>query len=194
MSRAEDTRERLREALAVCQSLLDDAELASVVDDVVERIADSIRSGGKVLLCGNGGSAADATHLAAELVGRFCMEREPFPAVALADNVSAVTAIANDYGYEEVFARAVRGLGRPGDVLVALSTSGRSANVVQAMAAAREREMVTVALVGAASGAPIESAADHVLRVRGPDTARIQEGQMVLGHIIFELVERELCA
>ena len=193
MSRAELLRQRAREAIEVCQALLDDETVAETVDAVVGRIVESIGSGGKVLLCGNGGSAADAQHLAAELVGRFCLERAPFPAVALADNVAALTAVANDYGYSESFARAVRGLGRPGDVLIALSTSGRSENVVNALMVAREREMVTVAFVGSEPDSPMELAAGHVIRVRGPSTARIQEGQMLVGHTIFELVERELC-
>lgn len=192
MSRAELVRARMREAIDVCQALHDDDALAASVDAVVGAIVASIRNGGKVMLCGNGGSAADAQHLAAELIGRFALDREPFPALALSDNVAAVTAVGNDYGYREVFSRAVRGLGNPGDVLIGISTSGRSQNVIDALEAAREREMLTVALVGAA-GSPMESASEHVLRVRGPSTARIQEGQMLLGHTIFELVERELC-
>jgi D-sedoheptulose 7-phosphate isomerase len=182
----------MREAIGVCQALHDDEAVAAAVDAVVDAVVASITSGGKILLCGNGGSAADAQHLAAELVGKFRLERRPFPAVALSDNIAAVTAVGNDYGYEEVFARAVRGLGNPGDVLIGLSTSGRSANVIGALEAGRERGLVTVALIGAA-GSPMEAASDHVLRVTGPSTARIQEGQMLLGHTIFELVERELC-
>ena len=192
MSRAELVRARLREAIDVCELLLNDEAVVETVDGVVAAIVASIRAGGKVLLCGNGGSAADAQHLAAELVGRFCLERRPFPAIALADNIAAVTAVGNDYGYGEVFARAVRGLGNPGDVLVGLSTSGRSENVIAALEAARERGMVTVGFVGH-DGSPMEHVSEHVLAVRGPSTARIQEGQMLLGHTIFELVERELC-
>jgi D-sedoheptulose 7-phosphate isomerase len=192
VSRAELARARVREAIDVCQGLLDDPALLGAVDAVVEAVVGSMRGGGKLLLCGNGGSAADAQHLAAELVGRFCVEREPLPAVALADNVSAVTAVANDYGYGEAFARAVRALGVTGDVLIGMSTSGRSANVVAALEAGRELGLVTVGLVGA-EGSPMENACDHVLRVPGPSTARIQEGQMLLGHTIVELVERELC-
>jgi D-sedoheptulose 7-phosphate isomerase len=192
MSRAEVVRARVREAIDVCQGLLDDPSLAFAVDAVAEAVVGSIRGGGKLLLCGNGGSAADAQHLAAELVGRFCVERRALPAVALADNVSSLTAVGNDYGYGEVFARGVRALGAPGDVLIGISTSGRSANVVAALEAARELGLVTVALVGAA-GSPMEDPCDHVLRVPGPNTARIQEGQMLLGHTIVELVERELC-
>jgi D-sedoheptulose 7-phosphate isomerase len=192
MSRAELVRARVREAIEVCQFLLEDQAIAEAVDGVVEAIVGSINGGGKVLLCGNGGSAADAQHLAAELIGRFCLERQPFPAIALADNVAAVTAIGNDYGYGEVFERAVNGLGQRGDVLIGISTSGRSQNMVAALAAGAERGLITVALVGAADS-PMGTAADHVLAVPGPSTARIQEGQMLLGHAIFELVERELC-
>jgi D-sedoheptulose 7-phosphate isomerase len=193
MSRAELLRTRVREAIEVCQSLLDDSAISEALDPVVEAIVASINRGGKVLLCGNGGSAADAQHLAAELVGRFCLEREPFPAIALADNVAAVTGVGNDYGYSDVFSRAVRGLGKSGDVLIGISTSGRSQNVVDALAAARNLGMVTLALVGT-ENSPMEQASEYVLRVSGPSTARIQEGQMLLGHTIFELVERELCA
>jgi D-sedoheptulose 7-phosphate isomerase len=184
-------RDRLREAIAVCQGLLADEAVAAAVDSVVDAMTASLRRGNKILFCGNGGSAADAQHLAAELLGRFRLEREPYPAVALADNVAALTAIANDYDYADVFAREVNGLGRRGDVLVALSTSGRSPNVVAALAAARGLGLVTVAFVGE-PGSPMEASADLVLRVRGQGTARIQEGQMVLAHTIIELVEREL--
>jgi D-sedoheptulose 7-phosphate isomerase len=192
MSRADLVRARVREAIDVCQSLLEDEAVAGSIDGVVEAMVNSINSGGKVLLCGNGGSAADAQHLAAELIGRFCLEREPFPAIALSDNVAAMTAIGNDYSYEDVFSRAVNGLGKEGDVLIGISTSGRSANVVNALKAAAERGLVTVALVGSPHS-PMAEAAEHVLAVAGPNTARIQEGQMLLGHAIFELVERELC-
>ncbi len=192
MSRAELARERFREAIDVCRSLLEDASIVDGVDAIVGEIVGSLQSGGKVLLCGNGGSAADAQHLAAELVGRFCLDRQPFPALALADNIAAMTAISNDYGYSDSFSRAVRGLGRRGDVLIGLSTSGRSDNVIQALVAARDREMVTVALVGG-DDSPMAQASQYVVRVAGPNTARIQEAQMLLGHTIFELVERELC-
>ncbi len=189
------TRELLRQsvedAVAVCNSLLDDQVMAAVEASTGE-IIQSLRSGGKVLLCGNGGSAADAQHLAAELIGRFCMERPSLPAIALADNVAAITAIGNDYAYEDVFVRSVRGLGRPGDVLIGLSTSGSSRNVVAAITAANEMGLTTVALVGRPD-CPMAEIATHVICVPGPGTARIQEGHMLVGHTIFELVESELC-
>lgn len=192
MSRADFVRSSISEGIEVHRAMLDDEALAESAAAVVEALVASISDGGKVLLCGNGGSAADAQHLAAELIGRFCLEREAFPAIALADNVAALTAIGNDYGYGDVFVRSVRGLGKPGDVLIGISTSGASENVVQALRAARERQIITVALVGAAD-TPMGQAADHVLSVPGPSTARIQEGQILLGHALFELVERELC-
>lgn len=192
MSRAEVLEDRLREARDVCSALIEDKQITRTFDAVVELMVGAIRNGGKVLLCGNGGSAADAQHLAAELVGRFCLERQPYAALALADNVAALTAIGNDYAYSDVYSRAVRGLGRPGDVVIGLSTSGRSQNIVEALHAAADGGMATVAFVGV-PGSPMEDAATHVFRVPAGSTARIQEGHMLLGHTIFELVERELC-
>jgi D-sedoheptulose 7-phosphate isomerase len=180
------------DAVAVCNGLLDDGVTAAV-EVATDEIIRSLQAGGKVLMCGNGGSAADAQHLVAELIGRFCMERRSLPAIALADNISALTAIANDDAYDEVFARAVRGLGGPDDVLIGLSTSGSSANVVAALIAADEMGLSTIALVGRRD-CPIAEIAGHVICVQGPNTARIQEGQMLVGHTIFESVERALCA
>jgi D-sedoheptulose 7-phosphate isomerase len=193
LSRAQLLQERIRESLTTMELLLDDEGVAAGVDGIVEAMVSAIRDGGKVLLCGNGGSAAEAEHLAAELIGRFTMERRPLPAIALASNVSALTAIANDYDYADAFARAVVGLGRPGDVVLGFSTSGRSANVVAALEAARAHEMVPVALVGR-PGSPMEEVADHALSVPAARTSGVQEGHLLLGHTIFELVERELCA
>jgi D-sedoheptulose 7-phosphate isomerase len=190
------TRELLRlsveDAMAVCESLLDD-EVVTAIEHATEEIVRSLRDGGKVLLCGNGGSAADAQHLAAELIGRFSLERRALPAVALADNVAAMTAIANDYSYEDVFVRGVRGLGRPGDVLIGLSTSGSSRNVIAALKAAGETELATIALVGTPD-CEMADYADHVIAVPGANTARIQEGHMLVGHTIFGRIESELCA
>ncbi len=193
LRRAETLRARIDESISIRQALLEDFDLASVVDAVVGAIVGSILEGGKVMLCGNGGSAADAQHLAAELVGRFCLEREPFPAIALADNVAALTAISNDYDYEQAYARAVRAFGRPGDVLIGLSTSGESVNVVEALKAASGRGVITVVFAGA-PGSAMEAAAEYALLVPARSTASIQEVHKLLGHVIFELVERELCA
>jgi D-sedoheptulose 7-phosphate isomerase len=193
LGRAETLRARIDESISIRQALLADRRLAAVVDAVVGAIVDSILEGGKVMLCGNGGSAADAQHLAAELVGRFCLEREPFPAIALADNIAALTAISNDYAYEDAYARAVRAFARPGDVLIGLSTSGESVNVVEALKAASALGVITVVFAGA-PGSAVEAEAQYTLLVPAPSTASIQEVHKLLGHVIFEMVERELCA
>lgn len=184
-------RTNVQQALGVCEGLLDEA-VTSAIEETTREIVDSMQHGGKVLLCGNGGSAADAQHLAAELIGRFAMDRRPLPALALADNVAAVTAIGNDYTYGETFVRGVEALGQPGDVLIGLSTSGASQNVVAALRTGAAKELKTVAIVGRADCA-MAATASHVICVRGPSTARIQEGQMLVGHTIFEAVERALC-
>jgi D-sedoheptulose 7-phosphate isomerase len=163
------------------------------IELATNEIIRSLRVGGKVLLCGNGGSAADAQHLAAELIGRFHLDRQALPAIALADNVAAMTAIGNDYSYNDVFVRGVQGLGRQGDVLIGLSTSGSSGNVVAALKAAEKAGLATIALVGKPD-CVMADLANHVISVPGANTARIQEGHMLVGHTIFELVERDLCA
>jgi D-sedoheptulose 7-phosphate isomerase len=184
-------RDNVADAVAVCDSLLD-ADVVSTVSAVSRDIVESLRAGGKVLMCGNGGSAADAQHLAAEFIGRFSLDRHALPAIALSDNIAAVTAVGNDYCYGDVFLRGVQGLGRPGDVLVGLSTSGSSLNVVTALKAAQELGLITVALVGVRDCAMAQYAT-HVIPVAGRGTARIQEGHMLVGHTIVESVERELC-
>jgi D-sedoheptulose 7-phosphate isomerase len=149
-----------------------------------------LRGGGKVLFCGNGGSAADAQHLAAELVGRQNYDRGPAAGIALSVDTSILTAISNDYGYDSVFARQVQALGRPGDVLVGISTSGRSKNVVQALTVAQSNEITTVAFTGRD---PQDMAgADYVVAMPAAETAKVQELQLVAGHIIFALVEQTL--
>jgi D-sedoheptulose 7-phosphate isomerase len=155
---------------------------------VIERC---LRAGGKVMFCGNGGSAADAQHLAAELMGRFLADRAPLASVALTVDTSALTAIGNDYGFENVFARQVRGLGRPGDVLVGISTSGSSANVVAAFEAAHEIGIETIALTGGGGG-KMALIARHLINAPSLSTPRIQELHIAIGHTICELVEDAL--
>lgn len=150
-----------------------------------------LREGGKVMFCGNGGSAADAQHLAAELMGRFLTDRAPIASIALTVDTSALTAIGNDYGFEQVFARQVRGLGRAGDVLVGISTSGNSANVVAAFEAAREIGIHTVAMTGGGGGKMAE-AADSLINAPSLSTPRIQELHIAIGHTICELLEDAL--
>lgn len=158
---------------------------------VAAAIHESFESGGKVLLCGNGGSAADAQHLAAELAGRLRRERRGLPAVALTVNGSVLTAVSNDYGYEMVFARQVEALGLPGDVLVAISTSGSSPNVVRALERARAAKLITVGFLGDRGG-DMEAHCDHLIKAPSSDTQRIQEIHIAVGHAICELVEARI--
>ena len=170
-------------------------ELAAAVVGVVAACESSLRGGGKLLFCGNGGSAADSQHLATELLIRLrgAVERDSWPALALTLDPAMLTACANDYGYERVFERPLRGLGRRGDVLFGITTSGRSPSVVRALEAAREMGIVTVGLLGGA-GEPARSQCDHVLLVPDGETARIQECHIALGHAILELLEDRLIA
>ncbi len=183
-------RARLGEGAALLEAMRGD-ECVAQVAAVAELTADAYREGGKLLLFGNGGSAADAIHVAAEFVGRYLLERRPLPAIALVDNPSALTAIGNDYGYEEVFARQVRALGAAGDVALGFSTSGRSPNVVRGLEAARAAGLATVAMTGAEPG-PVGAAADRVIAIPSTDTPRVQEGQMIAAHAICEWVEARL--
>jgi len=164
---------------------------AGVLAQAAEKLASALEGGGKLLFCGNGGSAADALHLTAELTGRFKMERPALAAIALPANPSAVTAIGNDYGFDKVFARQVEALGRPGDALVGLSTSGNSRNVIEAMRVAAGRRMFRLALTGQ-EGGRLAAQADLCLRAPSTDTPRIQEAHILAGHILCELIERLL--
>jgi D-sedoheptulose 7-phosphate isomerase len=190
-SRVDAVRAAVRDSIDAQSAVLADEELLAGVAAAAEMVAGCLRDGGKVLLFGNGGSAADSMHLAAELVGRFRMDRAPLPALSLSDNVSAITAVGNDYGYEHTFARALRALGAPGDVAVGLSTSGTSANVVRAFEAAAELGLRRVAFTGAGGG-ELPGLADVCLRMPCTDTARVQECTMLLAHTLCELVEQEL--
>jgi D-sedoheptulose 7-phosphate isomerase len=185
-------RDRIDEHQSVMAAVRDGLAL-----DAAARAADavtaSLRAGGKLVLFGNGGSAADAMHLAAEFLGRFLLERRPLPALALADNHSAVTAIGNDFGYDEVFSRQIQGLGRPGDVAWGLSTSGGSANVAAGLAAARGVGLTTVAMTGGEPGI-VGEAADIIISVPSRATPRIQEAHLLLGHIVCEAVEQAIVA
>ena len=158
---------------------------------VAETIAHGLRGGRKMLFFGNGGSAADAQHLAAELVGRFSAERSPLAAISLSTDTSILTAVSNDYGYEKVFARQIQALGQPGDIAVAISTSGNSPNVIDAIDAARTKGLFTVGFTGE-TGGKMKDRVEVVFRVPSRQTPRIQETHILLGHIICELVDREL--
>ena len=165
--------------------------LCDVIAAAATALTNALRAGNKVLLCGNGGSAADAQHIAAELAGRLRLERGGLPAIALTTNPSVMTALANDYGYDIVFARQVEALGREGDVLIGISTSGRSANVVKALETARAAGLVTVGLVGQDTG-QMGGLCDHLIAVPVQDTQRIQEIHIAAGHAMCEIIESAL--
>ncbi|MGH9415264.1 MAG: D-sedoheptulose-7-phosphate isomerase [Terriglobales bacterium] len=167
------------------------AALEPALQQAADALVGCYRAGGKALFCGNGGSAADAQHLAAEFVGRYLSERRPLPALALHANASALTAIGNDYGYEQSFARPLQALARPGDVLVALSTSGNSANVVAALERARSLGLATIGLTGEGGG-KIGGCCDILLAVASRETPRIQECHILIGHCLCQAVEQAL--
>jgi len=164
---------------------------APMIVAIAERVVETFRRGGKLLLCGNGGSAADAQHIAAEFVSRFRRERHGLPAIALTTDTSILTAISNDYGYERVFARQIEALGRPGDMVIGISTSGISASVIAAMRAARNGSMATVGFTGASGGTLVDHV-DLCLCVPSHNTARIQEVHITVAHTVCEIVERTL--
>lgn len=180
-----------RESIAVKQAILVDEAFLQKIERAAQAMISAFRGGGKVLFCGNGGSAADAQHLAAELSGRFYTDRPPLYAEALHVNSSFVTAVANDYGYDDVFARMVEAAGRPGDVLAAFSTSGNSPNILKAIEKGKKQGMVVVGFTGA-TGGKMAGLCDILLNVPSTDTPRIQESHILIGHIICETVEREM--
>lgn len=171
-------------------SVLRNDVLLITIEDIVLAIVDTFRGGGKVLLCGNGGSAADAQHIAAEFSGRFYFDRDPLFAEALHVNTSYLTAVANDYGYDEVYSRLVKAKGRKGDVLMGLSTSGNSVNVVNALKYANGEGIKTIGFTGE-KGGDVEKCCNHIIKIPSTDTPRIQEAHILVGHIICELVENK---
>lgn len=178
-------------SILVKQQLLENEKIISTVEDCVTVIVNAFNNGNKVLFCGNGGSAADAQHLAAEFSGRFYIDRDALPAEALHCNTSYLTAVGNDYSYDVIYSRLIKGIGKKGDVLIGLSTSGNSANIVNAFEVAREKEMITIGFTGY-TGGMMKEISDYLLNVPSTDTPRIQESHILLGHIICELVEEKL--
>lgn len=162
-----------------------------LIAKVAEEITKAFKKDKKVLFCGNGGSAADAQHIAAELSGRFYLDRDPLSAEALHTNTSFLTAVANDYSYDEVFARAVDAKGREGDVLIGISTSGNSENVIKAIEAANKRKMITIGLTGKRGG-KMADICKYLIKIPSNDTPRIQESHILIGHIICEIVEKKI--
>ncbi len=178
-------------ASVVAQERLLEPGLVDAIVRAAELIASSLREGGKLLVFGNGGSAADATHIAAEFLGRFLLERSPLPALSLSDNPSTLTAIGNDYDFREVFARQVAGLGQAGDVALGISTSGESENVLAGLATARQRGLRTIGLTGQRGGR-LRDAVELCIAVPSESTPRIQEAQFLVAHLVCELVERDV--
>ncbi|HXM09218.1 MAG TPA: D-sedoheptulose 7-phosphate isomerase [Terriglobales bacterium] len=184
-------RDRIQRSIEVKQALLLDAVWCELVAQAALQIVKSLRAGGKVLFCGNGGSAADAQHLAAEFTGRYLKERRALPALALHGNSSAVTAIGNDYGFDFVFARQMEALGKEGDVAFGISTSGNSRNVLRALEVAKSKSIYTIALTGG-NGGKMKNLADCAICIPSEETPRIQECHILTGHIICEIAEEML--
>jgi D-sedoheptulose 7-phosphate isomerase len=183
--------EAIQQSIEVKQNILADEGLLGLIEDVAGICTQALCEGNKIMFCGNGGSAADAQHLAAELSGRFYFDRKPLAAEALTVNTSYLTAVSNDYSFDEVYARLVEGSGNKGDVLIGLSTSGDSVNVVRAFQAAHEKGVITIGLTGEPGG-QLAELSDFIIKVPSTDTPRIQESHILIGHIICELVESNL--
>ena len=177
--------------MAAKQAMLNNPELLQTIQQVADTMIAALRNGNRILWCGNGGSAADAQHLAAELSGRFYYDRPPLNSEALHCNTSYLTAVANDYGYELIYSRMIDGACRAGDVLVGISTSGNSKNILNAFRKAKELGVITVAMTGK-TGGEMRQVADYLLNVPSMDTPRIQESHIMLGHIVCEIVEARM--
>ena len=184
-------RHSIEASIATKQQILANEALLKTIRKVAELMVKALRDGKRILWCGNGGSAADAQHLAAELSGRFYYDRPPLNSEALHCNTSYMTAVANDYGYDHIYSRMIDGACRPGDVLVGISTSGDSKNICNAFRKAKELGVITVALTGS-TGGEMKSLSDYLLNVPSDDTPRIQESHIMLGHIICEMVEAQM--
>jgi D-sedoheptulose 7-phosphate isomerase len=173
------------------QQILSDEKLLHTIEKVVSVITDAFKIGNRIYFCGNGGSAADAQHLAAEFSGRFYIDRKALPAEALHCNTSYLTAVANDYGFDVVYSRMIDGIGKKGDVLIGLSTSGNSANIINAFDVAKEKGIVTIAFTGI-TGGQMKPVSDYLINIPSADTPRIQECHITIGHIICQLVEEKI--
>jgi D-sedoheptulose 7-phosphate isomerase len=185
--------QQISESISVKKAMLADADLIWQIEQIAWLIVESYRNGGKVLIAGNGGSAADAQHITAELVSRFTFDRPALPALALTTDTSILTAISNDYGYESLFSRQLEASARAGDVFIAISTSGNSPNIVRALATANQMKLVPIGLSGA-SGGQMAELCRYCVRIPSTDTARIQEGHITVGHILCAVTEQALFA
>ena len=184
-------KEIIQASIDVKQQILQNDLLLTTIYDVAELITSTLNNNGRIYFCGNGGSAADAQHLAAEFSGRFYTDRRALPAEALHCNTSYLTAVANDYSFDMIYARLIDGIGNKGDVLLGLSTSGNSANIIKAFEVAREKGLITVGFTGL-SGGTMKALSDHLVNVPSTDTPRIQESHIMIGHIICQLTEEAL--
>ena len=182
--------EIIKESIAVKSQILQDPKLIGVVGEVVTLIVDRFREGKHLYFCGNGGSAADAQHLAAEFSGRFFINRDALPSEALHCNTSYLTAVANDFSYDLIYSRLIKGIGKPRDILVGMSTSGNSPNILKAFETAREKGITTIGMTGEGGG-KLKVLSDFFIGIPSGNTPRIQEGHMLLGHIICQLVEAQ---
>jgi len=180
--------ERIQQSVETKKRILSDEHLLSEINDVAQNCAEALCQGNRIYFCGNGGSAADAQHLAAELSGRYLYDRPPLPAEALHVNTSYLTAVANDYSYDEVYSRLLQGIGHTGDVLIAISTSGNSGNILRAIETAQDLGMIIVGMTGR-SGGKMKNVCDFLLNVPSDETPRIQESHIMIGHIICEIIE-----
>jgi D-sedoheptulose 7-phosphate isomerase len=187
----QNIRDIINESIEVKKGLLADEGLLTTIQQVVDVISNAFARGHRVYFCGNGGSAADAQHLAAEFSGRFYIDRKALPAEALHCNTSYLTAVGNDYSYDVIYSRLIEGIGQPGDILVGLSTSGNSKNIIHAFNTAKEKGMVTVGFTGKNGGA-MRSNSDHLINIPSTNTPRIQESHILAGHIVCQLVEEKI--
>ncbi len=181
----------IAESIAVKKGIIDSEELNNTISKVTDVIVGCYKNGGTVYFCGNGGSAADAQHLAAELSGRFYFDRPPLASEALHVNTSYITAVANDYSYDEIYARYIKGVARKGDILIGISTSGNSKNIIRAFEEANKLGAITIAMTGE-TGGKMKDAAEYLINVPSTDTPRIQESHIMVGHIICQYVESEM--
>ncbi len=184
-------REQIADSAATKQAILENQPLIDVIVEVAKACVEVYRKGKKTLLAGNGGSAADAQHIAAELVGRYGFDRPSIPSLALTTDTSNLTAIGNDYGYDKVFSRQLEGMAQEGDLFIGISTSGNSQNIINAFESAKERGVATVALVGR-DGGKMASMADYAIIIPSNATPRIQESHILIGHILCDIIEKEL--
>lgn len=183
--------QRMQESISIKSLLLGDTVILNTINSVANRLIETFNQHNRLWICGNGGSAADAQHIAAEFSGRYLFDRPPLPAEALHVNTSYMTAVANDYGYDEVYARMIDAMGRKGDILMGISTSGNSKNVIKAFEKAKEKEIIIVALTGGKTS-KMDELSHYCIKVPSYDTPRIQEAHIMIGHILCEIVESSL--